>query len=248
MKRTAPRSRGLPPPADVSRAGESHSARVTRALGTSIVTGSHRQNELLPGDSELMQRFGVSRTVLREALKTLSAKGLIIARARIGTRVRDRSHWNFFDPDVLLWHAAGGVDRTFFHHLSEMRLALEPEAAALASQRRTDQQLEAIYDWADRMARSGGSPDDFVAADLQFHLAVAEAAANPFMHSVSTLIEVALIEVLTLSSPAEDEALLADNVAAHRAVADAIRDRDADTARSAMREVITAGLRRIDQP
>ena len=69
-----------------------------RELGVGIVSGDFPQNSILPGDAELMERFGVSRTVLREAMKTLAGKGLIQAKARIGTRVRDRSDWNLFDP------------------------------------------------------------------------------------------------------------------------------------------------------
>jgi DNA-binding FadR family transcriptional regulator len=86
------------------------------------------------------------------------------------------------------------------------------------------------------------SASDFVAADLQFHLAVAAAAANPFLRSISTLIEVALVALLTISSPVEDAVRLANSVAAHRAIADAIARRDATAARTAMQVVIDEGV------
>ena len=85
---------------------------------------------------------------------------------------------------------------------------------------------------------------DFVRADLNFHLAVAAAAANPFLRSISTLIEVALVAMLTISSPIEDPTEHAQSVAAHRAIADAIARRDPDKAREAMRVVITQGIER----
>lgn len=222
----------------------SHTAHVVRELGMGIVGGTHPEKSILPGDAELMERFGVSRTVLREAMKTLSGKGLIQAKARIGTRVRPRSDWNLFDPDVLIWHAKNGFDGDFLMYLGEMRLALEPEAAALAALRRTPVQLQTLYSWVEKMGADDVSAADFVNADLSFHLAVASAAANPFLRSISTLIEVALVAMLTISSPIEDPTQHADSVAAHRAIADAIARRDADKARETMRVVIHQGIAR----
>ncbi|RYY33816.1 MAG: FadR family transcriptional regulator, partial [Sphingomonadales bacterium] len=98
-------------------APRSHTAHVVRELGLGIVAGRHPEGSILPGDAELMDRFGVSRTVLREALKTLAGKGLIQAKARIGTRVRPRTEWNLFDPDVLIWHARNGFDDQFLAYL-----------------------------------------------------------------------------------------------------------------------------------
>ncbi len=220
----------------------SHTARVTRELGLGIVSGGYPQGSILPGDAQLMYRFGVSRTVLREALKTLAGKGLIVARARIGTRVQDRSQWNLFDPDVLIWHAESGFDQAFLVHLAEMRMALEPEAAALAAQRRSPERMAEIRRWADALAAPGITPEGFVEADRNLHLAVAAAAANPFMLSISTLIEVALVAVLTVSQPVSDPPRLRRSIVQHRAVADAIERADPEAARAAMREVIQEGL------
>jgi DNA-binding FadR family transcriptional regulator len=218
----------------------SHTARVVEQLGLDIVSGRQAEGSLLPGDAELIERHGVSRTVLREALKTLSAKGLVQAKARIGTRVRGRGDWNLFDPDVLIWHARIGFAPDFLDHLGEMRMALEPEAAALAAGRATPGQIRDIRDWVERMGAA--SPQDFVHFDLGFHLAVAAAAGNPFFLSISTLIEVALVAMLTVSSPADNPQRLLVSVAKHRAIADAIAERDADRARAAMRAVIRDGI------
>lgn len=222
----------------------SHTSRVVDDLGLQIVSGHYRQGSLLPGDSDLIDRYRVSRTVLREALKTLSAKGLLQAKARIGTRVRERADWNLFDPDVLVWHARNGFAPEFLTHLGEMRMALEPEAAAFAAQRRTAEQLEAMQSWAARMSDPKISQEDFVQADLGLHLAVAQSANNPFFLSISTLIEVALVAMLTISSPVENSERLAASVAQHRAIVDAIAARDSDRARRAMEAVVQKGIDR----
>jgi len=213
-------------------------------LGLQIVSGHYRQGSILPGDTDLIERYKVSRTVLREALKTLSAKGLLQAKARIGTRVRERADWNLFDPDVLVWHARNGFAPEFLTHLGEMRMALEPEAAAFAARRRTPEQLEEMQDWAARMSDPKISQQDFVQADLGLHLAVAQSANNPFFLSISTLIEVALVAMLTISSPVENAQRLAASVAEHRAIVDAIAARDPERARRAMEAVVQKGIDR----
>jgi len=213
-------------------------------LGLAIVSGRQPEGSLLPGDGELIERYGVSRTVVREALKTLSAKGLVQAKARIGTRVRERARWNMFDSEVLIWHARAGFGRDFLLHLGEMRIALEPQAAALAAERASEAQRRTIEEWAEKMAATGADPQAFVRADLGFHLAVADAAGNPFFLSISTLIEVALVAMLTVSSPVESRRRLASSVARHRAIAAAIRAGDTEAARRIMREVVQEGMAR----
>jgi len=227
-----------------ARPARSHTSRVVDDLGLQIVSGHYRQGSLLPGDSELIERYRVSRTVLREALKTLSAKGMLQAKARIGTRVRERASWNLFDPDVLVWHARNGFAPEFLTHLGEMRLALEPEAAAFAALRRTPAQLEDMQGWAAKMSDPAISQQDFVQADLGLHLAVAQGANNPFFLSISTLIEVALVAMLTISSPVENAERLAASVAQHRAIVDAIAARDSNVARRAMAVVVQMGIDR----
>ncbi|RVK09569.1 FadR family transcriptional regulator, partial [Sinorhizobium medicae] len=111
---------------------------VVDELGQAVVGGEFSVGDTLPGDTDLAARFNVSRTVLREAMKTLAAKGLVVPRARIGTRVLPKAHWNLFDSDVLTWHFGAGVDEKFLRHVSEVRLALEPYAAALAARRASD--------------------------------------------------------------------------------------------------------------
>jgi DNA-binding FadR family transcriptional regulator len=220
----------------------SQTARVVDDLGLAIISGRYGQGSLLPGDAELMAHYGVSRTVLREGLKTLSAKGLLLAKARIGTRVRERARWNLFDPDVLVWHARVGFAPDFLRQLGEMRMALEPEAAALAAGRRSAADLAAMEEWLARMSAPKIAPAEFVKADLGLHLAIASAADNPFFLSISTLIEVALVAMLTVSSPVENLARLTASVAEHRVLVEAVAAGDAAAARAAMQAVVQTGI------
>ena len=212
-------------------------------LGLAIVSGQYAEGAILPPDSELLDRFGVSRTVLREALKTLAAKGMIEARARIGTRVLPRNRWNLFDADVLSWHFELGPDVTFLGSLAEVRIGIEIEAAALAAERCTDEAAAAMLDWVEKMA-SAETPADFARYDLEFHRAVAEASGNPFMASISALVEMALTAAFTISSPVNEPEALEQTVSVHGAIARAIRDRDPDTAREAMKVAIAQGFDR----
>lgn len=218
-------------------------SRVLWELGVAIVSGDFAEGSILPSDTELLSRFAVSRTVLREALKTLAAKGMIEARARIGTRVLPRERWNLFDADVLAWHFEAGLDVEFLRAIAEVRIGIELESAGLAAERRTDEQAEHLVALAGVM-QDATSAEEFARADLMFHRAVAEAAANPFMASISTLVEVALTAVFTISSPVSNPAKLAETAAAHGAIAEAIRAGDADGARIAMRAVISEGFTR----
>lgn len=218
-------------------------SQVLWQLGVAIVRGDYPEGTILPSDTEMLGQFAVSRTVLREALKTLAAKGMIEARARIGTRVLPRSRWNLFDADVLSWHFETGPDVELLRSLSEIRIGVEVESAALAATRRTAEQAAALVDCAARMSEAR-TPQEFARTDLQFHRTVAEASGNPFMASISALVELALTAAFTISSPVEDEAAMVATVNAHGRIANAIDAGDPDEARAAMKAVIAEGFAR----
>jgi DNA-binding FadR family transcriptional regulator len=220
-------------------------AHVVDQLGRAIVAGDFAAGDLLPSDAELEARFGVSRTVLREAMKTLSAKGLIVARARIGTRVTERSHWNLFDSDVLTWHFDAGISEEFLRHLCEIRLAFEPFAAGLAAGKATPDDVAGLKALAETMAAPTHTAQSLALADLELHLAIAEASRNPFMRSVSSLIEAALVGVFQLSSPAADPEKIEEVAQSHRAIVEAIARHDVEGARKAMEQVILVGMERV---
>jgi len=216
---------------------------VAHALGRGIVLGRYREGELLPAEADLMKQFGTSRTVLREAVKILSAKGMVVSRTRVGTRVRERTAWNMFDPDVLRWYLEGGVDRRFLRDLSEIRLAVEPAAAALAAARRTDTDLAALDAAILAMRNTHAINAGYADADLAFHLALADACGNVFMRSIGAVIEAALRVSFQLSLPA-DEAGHERSWRAHADIVEAIRRGDATAAAAATERVIYQGLER----
>ncbi len=178
-------------------------ALVVDELGRAIVAGTYPVGEILPGDADLAESFQVSRTVLREAMKTLRAKGMVFPRAGIGTRVTERSSWNLLDAEVLNWHFEAGVDEAFLGHLSDMRLSFEPQAARLATRAANAGDIARIRDLAEGMRRAT-TTEEFAEADLAFHMAVLDASRNPFMFSLGALIEAALASVFKLSSPTDD--------------------------------------------
>jgi len=188
----------------------------------------------------LEAELAVSRTALREALKVLSAKGLVGARQKRGTFVRPREAWNLLDSDVMRWQFAApeATWTRFLGDLAEVRTLLEPPAARLAATRCDDDDL-AELDAALSDMDSAGDPEAAVAADLRFHRALLAGTHNELLGRLEVVIERALAERDRLvhggSAP--------DPVPTHRAVLDAIRAGDPDAAQAAMYELLAAADR-----
>ncbi|MFV0252976.1 MAG: FadR/GntR family transcriptional regulator [Beutenbergiaceae bacterium] len=162
-----------------------HGQLVT-ALGIRIMRG-----ELLPGSTidpeQVAREFDVSRTVVREALKVLTAKGLVGARPRLGTFITERSHWQLLDADVMAWRSSDNPDPRLVTELDEVRSLIEPAAARMAAERQTELQLDRIreaWDQLDRSYRiSEPNRPDPIAADIEFHRAVLAASGNELLES-----------------------------------------------------------------
>lgn len=214
------------------------------ALGREIVAGSFPPGGTLPGDKDLGERFGVSRTVLREAMKTLAAKNLIEAKTRVGTKVLDPARWNVLDRDVLRWRMEAGLDEQFIDDIATMRLAFEPACAALTARRATAADLARLYALADRIGDTTLDRAAIALADLEFHLAIIELSRNPFMRGIGNLIEAALAITFALSAPENNLKLIRDGAANHRRIVDAMVGRDEAEIRRAVSDVITLGARR----
>jgi DNA-binding FadR family transcriptional regulator len=220
--------------------------QVARALGHEILSGVFPAGTKLPSEEEMLARFGISRTVLREVFKTLSAKGMIVSKTRVGTTVLDSAHWNYFDADVLSWKVGGtGFDEEFLRDLAEIRRAMESAAAEAAANRRTDADVAEMRDCLQRMAAATENARDFAEADLDFHKAVGRASGNALMRSLAAVIEMALLASFRLSSPVREPEVHKASVLGHRAIVDAIESRDGPRAAEAMRAIISHGLGRI---
>jgi len=202
-------------------------------LGTEIIAGVHPPGALLPGEGELRARFGVSRTALREGFRVLTAKGLIVSRTKVGTRVRAKADWNMLDPDVLAWHLHAAPSEEFVADLFQLREMVEPQAAALAAQSCGDTALNGIEAaYADMVRHQDGS-SELIDADLRFHQAILQATGNHFIAALGGLIHAALIGSFRLGW---ESAMFMhdDRLLQHRLVLDAIRGRNPKQAHASM--------------
>lgn len=187
-----------------SQAGSSSSSSlhssVVEQIGSRIVQGEFPPGEALPNADDSAEMLGVSRTVLREAIKVLAGKGLVESRPKTGTRVRPRAEWNFLDPDVLSWRYAGKITPEDVTALFELRRAIEPMSANLAAQRATPEQIAEINAALVEMEAVVDDGDSFAKPDLVFHQSILRMTGNELIGSLAALIETALVLSFRLSN------------------------------------------------
>jgi DNA-binding FadR family transcriptional regulator len=234
-----------PAPATPRSHVQSIRERVLESLGKRILSGHYPEETALPTEAKLAAEFGVSRTALREAIKMLAAKGMLVSRQRAGTIVQQSSHWNRLDVDVLEWTSAFEPDPEFLRGLIEARRAIEPAAARFASLRASSRDLAEIETAYDAMcANANRSLTAWTDADVAFHSAVLRASRNPVFVALVGLISQALAQTIRLSASAAEEIDL--TLLAHWNVLEAIRLRQPDLAYDRMQALIdraTADLR-----
>lgn len=217
-------------------------AQVAQRLAVAIIGGRYGAGDLLPNEDDLRGEISVSRTAYREAVKFLSGKGLVEARPKSGTRVAERESWNLLDPDVLVWHFETDPNEKFIRDLFELRLSVEPSAARLAAQRRTDADL-ALLELACRDMRDGEPyADATMRADLAFHETIFQATGNPPLQCLAPVVSATIQWSLRLKS-AEDEGYFTDSLSDHERIMEAIRQRDAELAGARMTALVLDSLR-----
>ena len=221
---------------------------LVQKLGSSIVRGELPAGKSLPIEAELGKKFGASRTVMREAVKILSTKGLIGQRPRVGTFVHPEDRWDLLDAEVLTWI----LDRHFSHSLVreflEVRIGIEPAAAALAAVNATDADKELLRQKLEKMRGAMSGHFDPVAADIAFHATILEISHNRFYQQLTPIVETALRFSIRLTNKAKGA--LAD-YDAHDKIYRAIKNGNADAASRACRELIREALAlvmRADKP
>ncbi|MDH6118915.1 FadR/GntR family transcriptional regulator [Kitasatospora sp. GAS204B] len=208
--------------------------QAVEVIGAQIVRGTYAPGASLYPD-QLERELGVSKTVVREALRVLASKGLIDSRQKRGTFVRPRADWNLLDSDLLRWQGLGIPDETFLDNLGEVRSIVEPAGARLAAERRDDADLAALSDALERMAAAGSDADAVVEADLAFHRALLAAAHNELLTRMEVVIEAGLRVRDHIVHGADH---WADAVPAHRAVLDAVRAREPEVAARAVQDLL----------
>jgi DNA-binding FadR family transcriptional regulator len=210
--------------------------RIVHAIGRRIVSGDIRPGEQLPTPA----RVRASRGVVREAVKVLAAKGLVVSRPKTGTRVRPPEAWNLLDPDVLAWRQEGLPRRAFLGKLTEVRLLIEPGAAALAARRAGPAQLaslqSALRDMRDALDLSPPDHDAYNEADIRFHRAIVQACDNEVLEQVGAIVNTTLL--VAFNAAIRVPGLAPSSLPRHQAILDAIRRRQPNRAGAAMRRLV----------
>ncbi len=168
--------------------------QVLDQLGQDICSGRYMPGAVLPSEAELCERFGISRIVVREAIKSLVAKGMLVVRRKVGTTVLDLMHWNLFDPSIIAWRAHPAVlNQDLSRDLMELRRIVEPAAASLAAQRACDDDRKALRSayWA--MERAVAGDGDYIAADVAFHTVLLVACGNQFVRQMQDAMSAILL-------------------------------------------------------
>lgn len=205
-------------------------------LGGAIVAGRFGAAGAIPPEPLLCEELGVSRTVIREAVKSLVAKGLIQTGPKVGTRVRPSSQWNWFDPDVIGWQAKAGLTPEFIRDLQDLRMIMEPAAIRLAAQRATGQDIQEIEAAYAGMVDAVENAGDYVRFDLLFHQGMIRASHNRMLEKMDQALGALLRTSFEISTVKKDGPR--DSLPMHRAVLDAIITHDADRAEDAIVELI----------
>lgn len=213
-------------------------SQITRDLAKRVLSGEFPPGSRLPIEAELIEALGVSRTVVREAVRTIAAKGIVVSRKKAGTIVRPMQEWNLLDQDVLQWLDAVNLGRTYMKDVSEARLIFEPKAARLAALRASQAEITAIAD-AYRRMRSSARDDleGYTEADMAFHRSILKASHNHVLGQLGNVISAVLRRLMRTS--VESTGDYSRGIRAHGDVLAAIRNRNPDEAEQAMRSLIS---------
>jgi GntR family galactonate operon transcriptional repressor len=217
--------------------------QISRELGRRIVAGHYKEDALIEDEGKLSQRFGVSKSVIREGVKLLVSKGLLEVKRGNGTRVRRRASWALLDDDVLAWHLSVDTKPMFLRQLLDIRQMMEPKAAAWAALHGTDAQHADIEAAQSRMEEESHSIEDFVVADALFHRTILRAANNEILLSMEGVIFSALLSSIRMTN--RDPRENVSSIPFHRKVLDAIKARDHKQAEKMMNDHLSDTSQRL---
>jgi DNA-binding FadR family transcriptional regulator/acetyl esterase/lipase len=211
---------------------------VAHRLGVQILRGEMKSGDMLPTEEAASSALGVSRSAYREAMRTLSAKGLITSSPKVGTKIAPRDRWNILDPDLLSWSFEAEPDEKFIRDLFELRNTVEPTAASMAAQRRDNDDLSQLSNALARLAGSSpGSPDSLL-AEADFHRRVLLASKNEALFGLWPAIELTLRWAAKLQRMLPIHHTLEKLVSDHSRLLDRIVANQAEDAQAAMSELI----------
>ena len=216
-------------------AGGSVHAALANEIGLRIVRGDYPPGTILPNEAKWSETFEVSRSAVREAIKMLMAKSLLSSRPKVGSWVEPRERWNLLDRDVLGWYAMAPDRESFLRTVQEFRHIIEPEATALAAERRTDEQMAEIS----AACREMGEATTLASrtqADTRFHLAILRASGNELLVPLGVLIESALNNLFVYVTRELNDVRHAQKL--HEAIERNVRLKRPEAARAAVRKLL----------
>lgn len=215
--------------------GASVHASLANEIGMRIVRGDYPPGAILPNEAKWSETFSVSRSAVREAIKMLMAKSLLSSRPKVGSWVEPRERWNLLDRDVLGWYASAPDREAFLRTVQEFRHIIEPEATALAAERRSEEQMAEIS-LACREMREASSLAVRTQADTRFHLAILRASGNELLVPLGVLIESALNNLFIAVTRETADVNQAQKL--HETIERNIRLKRPEAARAAVRKLL----------
>ena len=230
----SPRSSRISVPVLPRGRGSIHTS-IAEAIGRSIVRGEFLPGTILPNEAKWAADFKVSRSAVREAIKILMAKNLIVSRPKIGSRVEAKDRWSLLDHDVLSWYATSPERAGFLKSLQQFRHIVEPEAAALAAEYRTEAQMDEITAACRDMA-TAPTLSDRTQADVRFHLAILKASNNELLVPMGVIINSALDNLFVFITREAKDLRFAQDL--HNNIERNIRLRKVQAARVAVRRLL----------
>ncbi|MEK7346333.1 MAG: FadR/GntR family transcriptional regulator [Pseudomonadota bacterium] len=214
-------------------------------LGQAILSGRYAVGTSLPPEPVLCEELGVSRTVVREAIKSLVAKGLISTGPKVGTRVLTEEQWNWFDPDVITWQAQAGLTPQFLQELQELRAVVEPAAVRIAAEKATAADIADMEDAYQGMKYAIEHGGDYVVHDLRFHQGLLTASHNRMLVQMGKALSALLRTSFELSTRVKDGPR--NSLPLHRAVLDAVIARSPAKAERALMVLINGAKADIER-
>jgi DNA-binding FadR family transcriptional regulator len=210
-------------------------ASVAQEIGQRIVGGDYPPGSILPNEQDWSDLFGTSRSVVREAIKMLMSKNLLVSRPKIGSRVEPRENWNHLDRDVLVWAAQSPRRSALLKSVQELRHIIEPEAAALAAERRSDDQMTTISAACHEMG-TAATLSQRTRADRRFHQSILIATGNELLMPLGAMIDSALDHLFTFVTREANDLRYAQDL--HDNIERAIRQQKPEAARKAVKALL----------
>ncbi|WP_415857336.1 FadR/GntR family transcriptional regulator [Sinomonas sp. G460-2] len=221
-------------------------AKVLEEVGSAIAGGSLAAGRVIQIE-ELEERYGVSRSVVREAVRVLASMGLVAMRRRVGVQIQPAAAWNLYDPQVIRWRLASTGRYAQLRSLTELRAAVEPEAARLAALRAPQTATAELMTLAGELWAAGHETglERFLRLDIEFHRRILEASGNEMFSTLHPLVAEVLSGRTHLGLMPERPH--ANALQLHLDVAVAIQRQRADEAHDAMRAIMTRTMSEVSE-